>query len=291
MYKLIAIDLDGTLLNSYGEISDENKKAIKMALDKNVEIVLTSGRIINSIKNFANEVSANKYLISGNGALIYDIQKEEVIYDKYMDKSKVLKVIEICEENSIYYSVYTDKSGIITKSLNYNILFYHNENMNKPDNKKININITQNIYEYVKKSEIDKFSKISICDKDKIIFSSIIKKLRNIKKVDVLDVAHMSRKIIRTGTLNVPVEYYYTEIINEHVNKWEAIKFLINKLNIRPEEVMTIGDNINDKEMLENAGLGVVMGNSAPYIKKMGNVVVADNNSNGVAEAITKYLK
>lgn len=291
MYKLIAIDLDGTLLNSYGEISDENKKAIKMALDKNVEIVLTSGRIINSIKNFANEVSANKYLISGNGALIYDIQKEEVIYDKYMDKSKVLKVIEICEENSIYYSVYTDKSGIITKSLNYNILFYHNENMNKPDNKKININITQNIYEYVKKSEIDKFSKISICDKDKIIFSSIIKKLRNIKKVDVLDVAHMSRKIIRTGTLNVPVEYYYTEIINEHVNKWEAIKFLINKLNIKPEEVMTIGDNINDKEMLENAGLGVVMGNSAPYIKKMGNVVVADNNSNGVAEAITKYLK
>ena len=291
MYKLIAIDLDGTLLNSYGEISDENKKAIKMALDKNVEIVLTSGRTINSIKNFANEVSANKYLISGNGALIYDIQKEEVIYDKYMDKSKVLKVIEICEENSIYYSVYTDKSGIITKSLNYNILFYHNENMNKPDNKKININITQNIYEYVKKSEIDKFSKISICDKDKIIFSSIIKKLRNIKKVDVLDVAHMSRKIIRTGTLNVPVEYYYTEIINEHVNKWEAIKFLINKLNIKPEEVMTIGDNINDKEMLENAGLGVVMGNSAPYIKKMGNVVVADNNSNGVAEAITKYLK
>ena len=291
MYKLIAIDLDGTLLNSYGEISDENKKAIKMALDKNVEIVLTSGRIINSIKNFANEVSANKYLISGNGALIYDIQKEEVIYDKYMDKSKVLKVIEICEENSIYYSVYTDKSGIITKSLNYNILFYHNENMNKPDNKKININITQNIYEYVKKSEIDKFSKISICDKDKIIFSSIIKKLRNIKKVDVLDVAHMSRKIIRTGTLNVPVEYYYTEIINEHVNKWEAIKFLINKLNIKPEEVMTIVDNINDKEMLENAGLGVVMGNSAPYIKKMGNVVVADNNSNGVAEAITKYLK
>ena len=136
MYKLIAIDLDGTLLNSYGEISDENKKAIKMALDKNVEIVLTSGRIINSIKNFANEVSANKYLISGNGALIYDVQKEEVIYDKYMDKSKVLKVIEICEENSIYYSVYTDKSGIITKSLNYNILFYHNENMNEPDNKK-----------------------------------------------------------------------------------------------------------------------------------------------------------
>ena len=163
--------------------------------------------------------------------------------------------------------------------------------MNTPDNKKINTNITQNLYEYVKKSEIDKFSKISICDKDKIIFSSIIKKLRNIKKVDVLDVAHMSRKIIRTGTLNVPVEYYYTEIINEHVNKWEAIKFLINKLNIKPEEVMTIGDNINDKEMLENAGLGVVMGNSAPYIKKMGNVVVADNNSNGVAEAITKYLK
>lgn len=66
MYKLINIDIDGTLLNSYGEITDENKKSIKNAIEKGIEIVLSSGRISGAIKNIANEIGANKYLISGN---------------------------------------------------------------------------------------------------------------------------------------------------------------------------------------------------------------------------------
>ncbi len=64
MYKLIAIDLDGTLLNSYGEISDKNKKAIKMAKQKGIEIVLTSGRMSTSVKDIANEIDANNYMIA-----------------------------------------------------------------------------------------------------------------------------------------------------------------------------------------------------------------------------------
>ena len=70
MYKLIAIDLDGTLLNSYGEISIENRKAIKNAISKNIEIVLASGRPIISVKNLANEINANKYIICGNRSYI-----------------------------------------------------------------------------------------------------------------------------------------------------------------------------------------------------------------------------
>ena len=66
MYKLIAIDLDGTLLNSYGEVSKENKQAIQNAISKGSEIVLASGRPIMSVKNLANELNANKYIICGN---------------------------------------------------------------------------------------------------------------------------------------------------------------------------------------------------------------------------------
>ena len=66
MYKLIAIDLDGTLLNSYGEVTLENKEAIKKAISKGVEVVLASGRPIMSVKNLANELKANKYIICGN---------------------------------------------------------------------------------------------------------------------------------------------------------------------------------------------------------------------------------
>ena len=120
------------------------------------------------------------------------------------------------------------------------------------------------------------------------IFNSIIKKLRAIKKIDVLDVAHMSRKIIKSGTEEVSLAYYYTEITWEDVDKWNAIEWLADKLNIQKEEIMAIGYNVNDKLMIENAGIGVAMGNSAPYIKEIADKVVASNNEDGVAEALSQ---
>jgi len=98
----------------------------------------------------------------------------------------------------------------------------------------------------------------------------------------------MSRKIIKAGTQQVSLEYYYTEITSKNVDKWYAVKYLIEELQISPNEVMGIGDNVNDKIMLENAGLGVAMGNSAPYIKEVADLVVANNNEDGVAEAIER---
>lgn len=285
MYKLIAIDIDGTLLNSYGEVTDENKNAIQNAISKGAEVILASGRPIMSVKNLANELNANNYIICGNGAIMYDMQKEQILYNKFLDKSKVLQIIKICEENSIYYNLYTDNM-ILTKGLNYNVLFYNKENLNKPEEKKTKINIVNDIYKYVEEKQDENYLKITICDNSKIIFDRIIQKLKTIKDIDVLDVAHMSRKMIKDGTEDVLVEYYYTEISNVGVDKWYAIEELMNKLGITSNEVMAIGDNVNDKIMIENAGLGVVMGNSAPYIKEIADIVVADNDNSGVAEAI-----
>lgn len=287
MYKLIAIDLDGTLLNSYGQVSEKNKNALIKASELGAEIVLASGRSTNSVKNIANDIEICKYIICGNGSLIYDLQKEEIIYDRFIDKKKVLQIIQTCEENSIYYNIYTEDM-VIAKSLTNNVLFYHQENSTKPDNKKTKINLVQNIYQYVENLENQNILKITISDSDNIIFNGIIRKLREIKDIDVLDVAHMSRKIIKAGTQEVSLEYYYTEITNQNVDKWYAIEFLANQLNISKEEIMTIGDNVNDKIMIENAACGVAMGNSAPYIQEIADIVVKDNNQDGVAEAIEK---
>ena len=289
MYKLIAIDIDGTLLNSKGEISIKNKKAIQKAIQKNVEIVLTSGRPIMSVKNLANEIGANNYMICGNGAITYDIQNEEIIYDRFIEKDKVLQIIKICEQNSIFYTLYT-KDEILTKKLNYDILFYNQENASKEESKKTNIKIVQNIEEHVEKSKREKYLKINICDYDKSVFENIIRKLREINDIDVLDVGHMSRKTIKDGNQEFCMEYYYTEITNTDVDKWNALENLINKLGIKKEEVIAIGDNVNDSKMVENAGLGVVMGNAAPYIKENADFVAKDNDSDGVAQIIEENI-
>ena len=228
-------------------------------------------------------------MICGNGSIVYDLKNEERIYEKFLSQKKVLQLIKICEENSIYYSICTEK-GIIAKSLNYNVLFYNHENANKPDNKQTKLYITDNVYQYILEREETDYTKMTICDDNNVIFKSIIRKLRDVKGINVLDVGHMTRKLMKLGTEVYSIEYYYTEITNEDTNKWNAINFLIEKLGINKEEVIAIGDNVNDQTMLENAGLGVTMANSASYIQKMGNVITDTNNDDGVAKAIEKYI-
>ncbi len=264
MYKLIAIDLDGTLLNSVGEISNENKKSIKKAIQNGSKVVIASGRMLDFTKNIAKEVGINEYIICCNGALIYDLQNEQIIYESFLEKQRALEIIKMCEENSMYYNLYTENI-IIAKKLNYNLLFYNSDNSNKPIEKRTNINLIEDVYKYVNDNDI-KVLKITICDNSKAIFEGILKKIKNISNVQVLEVEHMSRKIIKSGTENIPIEYYYTEISNKNTDKWTAVSYLINKLNISIEETMAIGDNMNDLKMIQNVGLGIAMGRKCTRI-------------------------
>lgn len=290
MYKLIAIDLDGTLLNSYGVITENTKKIIKKVEEQGVNIILASGRPIDSIQAIANEIESKKYFIAGNGAIVYDIEKDEIIYENCLKKQKVLEIIKICEENSIGYSIYTEKE-ILTTALKYNVLYYHKENLKKPEDKKTKISIIQNMEEYIKNDNTSRYLKITVCDEDKIVFDSIIRKLRNLKDIEVLDVSHMARKTIKQGTEEIAVEYYYTEISRKNVDKWNAIEFLAKKLEIDSKDIMAIGDNVNDKQMIENAGLGVAMGQSTPVITNVANEVTSSNNEEGVAKILQKHYR
>ena len=289
MYKLIAIDLDGTLLNSYGEISKEDKEYLQELIKQGIKVVLTSGRTNSAMENFAEELGANEYMICGNGANIYDIQNKRNIYNQYLSKEKILQIAKITEQNSIYYNVYTENS-IITKSLNYNTLFYYSENNKKPENKKTNIEIVENISQYIKDLNVQNFLKVTVCDEESMIFNRIMKKLKQIKGVDVLEVSHMARKLIKYGREEKEIQYYYTEISNKNVNKWRAIEHLIRELSILPEEVIAIGDNINDISMLQNAGKGIAMENSAPLVKEQADFITKDNNSSGVSKALKVFL-
>ena len=288
MYKLIAIDLDGTLLNSYGEISQGNREAIEYALKNNVEVVLASGRDPKTMEKISLNLGINNYLIAGNGASIYDIKQEKNIYEKFIKQEKALKIIQICKDNSIFLNLYTDK-GIITESLNFNVKVFNSENTHKALEKQTNIEIVKDLYQYTKENKLN-ILKIIICDESKIIFNNIIQKLKMIGGVEVLDVEHMSRKKIRIGTEEIDVEYFYTEISSKNVDKWNAIEFLIEKLQIKKEEVICIGDNINDKKMVENAGVGITMGNSALSVNNIGDFITEDNNYDGVKVAIYMYI-
>lgn len=290
MYNLIAIDLDGTLLNSNGIMSNETKETLQKINDKDIKIVLASGRMVDSIKTISNEIGNQKYLIAGNGAIVYDIEKQEILYKNYLKKEKVLDVIKICEENSIYYNIYTENE-LLTTALKYNVLYYHKENANREEKDRMKISIVNNMYDYVLNSKRDDYLKITICDEDKMIFNSIIRKIKQIKEIDVLDVEHMSRKNITQGTETIELNYSYTEVSAQNVDKWEAINYIMKQENIHKDHVIAIGDNINDKKMIENAGLGIAMVGSTPVVTEIANIITSENNNqDGVAKELKKII-
>ena len=288
MYKLVAIDLDGTMLNQYGIITEKTKKAISKAQEKGVEVMIASGRAITSVKRFSKEINSNKYFISGNGAITYDIKNNKILYENILSKTKALKIIKICEENSIYYNVYTE-NGIIAKNLSYNTLYYYKDNLTKPDENRTHINIVENVYDYFEQRE-EKILKIMICDEHKTVFNSIVRKLKELSEIEVLEVSHMSRKIIKQGTDEIALEYFYTEVSAKDVDKWNALEEIIGLMNISKEEVVTIGDNANDLKMITNAGLGVAMGESAPYVKQSADLIAPTNDEDGVAIILNKIF-
>lgn len=289
MYKLVAIDLDGTMLNQYGIITKKTKEVIKCAQNNGIEVIIASGRTITSVKRFSKEINSNKYFISGNGAITYDITNNKILYENLLDKQKALKIIKICEENSIYYNVYTE-NGIIAKNLNYNTLYYYKDNLTKPDENRTHINIVEDVYNYINDKD-EKILKIMICDEHKSVFNSIVRKLKELSEIEVLEVSHMSRKIIKQGTEEIALEYFYTEVSAKDVDKWNALEKLIELMNISKEEVITIGDNANDLKMIKNAGLGIAMGESAPYVKQSADMITLTNEEDGVAYALKKVLE
>ena len=239
MYKIVAVDLDGTMLNKYGIVTEETKQTIKQTIEKGTDVIIASGRPIDSIKTIAKEIGSNNNFIAGNGSLIYDIKNDKIIYEKFLSKQKILEIAKICEENSISYNIYTEDT-IIAKQLKYNVLYYYKENLKKEEKNKTSITLVENIIDYIKKSENNKYLKITICDETKSIFNSVIRKLKTVSDIDILDVSHMSRKVIKQGTEDINIEYFYTEISLSDVDKWTAIEYLINQLNIKKEEVIAI---------------------------------------------------
>ena len=288
MYKFIAIDIDGTLLNSNGELTYRTKEVIKKAVDKNVRVVLTSGRVTNSVKSIAMQINADRYMICDNGASIYDIKENRTIWSKDIPKKVVTDFIRVCEKNNIYYMVFTDKE-IIVKDLRHMALAFYKQRHNCKDEA---TGITQFKYaglEYIENLE-KPIRRIVVCDEDRVIYNSIVNKLKNFEGIDLLASPHISNKIIKENNREILLSYSYAEILPQNVNKWIAIKELIKNMGIKESEVIAIGDNFNDISMIQNAGLGVAMNNGTPVAKEFARVVAPSNDEDGVALILERYV-
>ncbi len=272
MIKLIASDMDGTLLNKDGTIHERNISAIKKAIEKGIIFVPATGRANNTIPSQIFEHFTVRYNLSSNGAAVYDRHKNKFIYKNCMDKETVLKLIEYISSYDVIIEVYINGNGYFNKKLIDNFEEY---NIN-PSFIKIYKNIkipVENLFDIVEKNPND-VEKINIPwikpEVRKVL-------LENLKK-------DWGNKIYITSSLSTNIE-----ICSKTANKGDGLYNLCELLNIKPEEVIVFGDNFNDLEMLQFAGISVVMENGEEELKNIADFVTLSNNEGGVGHAIEKY--
>ena len=288
MYKFVAIDIDGTLLNSRGQLSTRTKEAVRRVTKNGVKVVLTSGRVTFSTKKIAEELNADRYMICDNGASIYDREEEKVLYEAHIDKDTILNILDTCIRNDIYYMVFTP-TKIIVKDLKHMALAFYKQRHHCRDEATGMSEIIYGGREYIENLD-EKFTRIIVCDQDRAIFNSIVNRLREYESVDLMAPPHVTNKKIVEDGKEIFISYSYAELLPKNTNKWVAIENLINRLNIKPSEVIAIGDNFNDIDMIKHAGLGVAMNNGSPLAKGVASVIAPSNDRDGVAVVLEQYI-
>ena len=270
-YKLIAIDMDGTLLNSQNEISERNIKALHKAAKKGVYVVLSTGRILKSALYYSKFLETINPIVACNGAIVSCGYGKDIIYEKSVGIGASKKIIGLAEENNLYYHFY-DKDTLYSKIRNENTIKYYESYEDNLGKQGIKFKMLEEPMEVLNDKELNIY-KFVLIDEDKDKLLDFRERLRDIEEINISS----------SWSNNI-------EVMNEGVSKGSGLKHLCQSLNIDKSQVVAIGDNENDISMFEMAGLAIAMENGDQIIRKYSHVVTDTNDENGVAKAIEKHV-
>ncbi len=265
MYKLVALDMDGTLLNKNKTISKENFEAIENVRKKGVQVVLATGRPIKGIEKYLKELNlltGNDYAVAFNGAVVQNTKTGEVLSKNLMSIDDLKYLYSLSKDLGVNIHALTLNTCITPKHSKYSQL---ESDMN---------GIPLDIVDFDSIDPNTTIVKIMFID-DESLLDTVIKKL--------------PAEIYNQYTV-VKSAPFFLEFINKKVNKGFGVEVLAKNLGIKKEEIICMGDAGNDIHMVEYAGLGVAMGNAFPELKEVANYVTKTNEENGVAHVINKFI-
>ncbi len=269
-YKLIALDLDGTLLDDSENISEKNIQTIKKAKEKGTRIILTTGRSYRSAKKYINQLNLNDPVITFNGALIHN--KDKIIHKIVIDDSLVKDIIIFLKDLDFAPIVYPDD----------NLKYYETLGTFKNE-----------FYDFSKgyEKELVKVKDITKIDWKNVLRISVIAEKPDIAFLHSELKKRYGSKIKTVDTFFFIWGFWIFEILPAECSKSNALSFICDLYKIKREEVIAVGDNNNDLDMINWAGLGVAMKNSLDNIFREADYVTENsNNEDGVAEVIEKFI-
>ena len=284
MIKLIAADMDGTLIGSNGEISQENIKAIKEAKEKGIKFAIATGRALCDVEIMLEKYGLKCDTLIMNGAQYLDENRNE-ISSTYIDKNKVKEILRVMKKYDINVEIYTDK-GFFTADTEEEVLdgmikrgkIYRPEIETieeriahaKKNLHYINMQYIDDLDNFIENNNIAKL--ISFSDSEKLILDV----RRDVEQIDGLAVS---------GSFSTNVEVNHID-----AEKGKILLKVGEIYGIKREEVAILGDGMNDYSMFKEFPCSFAMDNAVPEIKEIAKYITASNNEDGVAKAIYKII-
>ncbi|MGL4380947.1 MAG: Cof-type HAD-IIB family hydrolase [Vibrio sp.] len=265
MYKLIALDMDGTLLNSQKQISPRTKQAIADARQQGIQVVLASGRPLDGMRSKLEELqltSDQDYVLYYNGSMVANVASGEIIYQQIIDGHAAKRVARLAQQLELNCHAFSQEHGLITPQTSQYTQVEANIN---------GLNITEMDFE-------------QLADDHPIIKAMIVGEPEKLTRA-IAQLAPQWREEF-TVVQSAP---FFLEFLNTGSNKGVGVKAIAEHLGIAAHEVICMGDAENDHHMLEYAGLGIAMANAMDETKQLADHITLSNDQDGVAIAIERF--
>ena len=278
--KLVASDLDGTIIDRNNFIAKENYEAIDMLHSRKLPFVVCTGKSYSVSKTICENFKAS-YGIFGNGAQIVDLKTGEELNRKILKSKQISYCIKLARKYNLHIHFYTDTS-IVTENLKYMDL--RNYLLKDYNATELKFCIVPDIEEYIEEEDPDIFSLILTSDGSLADLEEIIN-----KHLTVSTSLINKKGVYRDNIINR--EYEYLNIAPNNINKNQALEFLSRYLMIPQSEMLAIGDNVNDLEMIKNCGIGIAVGEAYDELKEASDYITTKTVTEGAfAEAINKFI-
>lgn len=271
-YKMLICDIDGTLLNSRGQLTPGVIEAVREAHEQGIVVTLATGRHLRGVVPYVEQLGVNVPVIMSNGAVIVDVLEKKTLLHHTLDLETTHAILDVIAKHGLWSSLfYHTFSGVDT--------YYDRD----PGFKEA--------YYFI---QTDPAVSQQVENLKELRHANPIKVLLLEKTEKMLPLAEDLRKLSHKFNMVVSVHdfdgYTFMEMNPYQITKASGIEHLASLLGIQREEIVAVGDNTNDLEMIEHVGLGVAMGNAAPELKAKANWITKSNDEDGVAYLIREQL-
>lgn len=268
--RLIAFDLDETLLNTDKTLSEENRQALLRASEAGIYIVPATGRIFCGMPECVRELPL-RYTIAANGALVTEVGTDNVIYNAYLPNERTVALMKYFDTLPVAYDCYMDGKSYMAKQFIDDIERYIGTPAYIALTRWLRTPVPY-LPDHVQKLGIP-VQKVQLFTRDPVLKEEVMKGLSE----------RFPDLCVTTSTPE------NVEISDKRATKGAGLLALCGYLGISPDQVMAFGDGLNDIPMLKEAGIGVAMANACEQVRAVADHITLSNNESGVAAAIRKF--